>query len=460
MKSVLGIDLGASWQTTGSAVLSFEKRDWVACTPGAIVWPESACTPALFAATIIRFALENNIGAISLDGPQGWRDPEVSGNFVGRDCERLARTPGKTGTFGNSKPGSWLAWIQFSILAYERLLATPNAVLVNNPDDPCLLPLPDRKFYVLECFPTSTWRRAGLKSLPGHNIDLATMQAFARELQATFCLPDVVPTGAHGNAEHDNLQAIVAALPAAALLGGPCRAYPCGVPSRVLPAMDSVPMHRVEGIIWDAEPMSAATCRATRNKAESIRSVLSSKATAKELSTTIPMLARPGVEVRVRLFEDGELPECDFVYFATPSCGSFTITAEFVDSAGAIIAHAYNNVGLRMPLIQHLRPGHRILLVYGSDGMYSPVFSCRVCASLEPVRTSRHTFDALCYLADPFHERLRAEGYAPDPVIQRFIGISIDSLQDLRDNKCKINKPKGNNTLRRWDEVFPHNDGP
>ena len=44
------------------------------------------------------------------------------------------------------------------------------------------------------------------------------------------------------------------------------------------------------------------------------------------------------------------LPECDFVYFATPACGSWTITAEFVDSAKAIIAHAYNNVGFRMPL--------------------------------------------------------------------------------------------------------------
>ena len=56
---------------------------------------------------------------------------------------------------------------------------------------------------------------------------------------------------------------------------------------------------------------------------------------------------------------EAELPECDFVYFATPACGSWTITAEFVDSAKAIIAHAYNNAGLRMPLIQHLRPGHQ-----------------------------------------------------------------------------------------------------
>jgi precorrin-8X/cobalt-precorrin-8 methylmutase len=40
---------------------------------------------------------------------------------------------------------------------------------------------------------------------------------------------------------------------------------------------------------------------------------------------------------------ESALPECDFVYFATPACGSWTITAEFVDSAKAIIAHAYKN---------------------------------------------------------------------------------------------------------------------
>lgn len=155
---------------------------------------------------------------------------------------------------------------------------------------------------------------------------------------------------------------------------------------------------------------------------------------------------------------DAGLPECDFVYFATPACGSWTITAEFVDSAKAIIAHAYNNVGLRMPIVQHLRPGHQILLAYGADGKYSPVFRCKVCASPEPVRTRKHTFDVFCYIAEPFHDRLKAEGYRPDPMIHRFTGISIGSLQDLRDSKCKITKPKGNNTLRRWGEVFPGTD--
>jgi hypothetical protein len=157
---------------------------------------------------------------------------------------------------------------------------------------------------------------------------------------------------------------------------------------------------------------------------------------------------------RVDVGSAGELPACDFVYFATPACGSWTITAEFVDSARAIIAHAYNTIGLRMPLIQQLRPGHQILLVYGAAGRYTPVFRCRVCTSSERVRTRKHTFDVFCYIAEEFHDRLRDEGYESDPVIQRFTGMAIDSVQDLRDNKTIITKPKGNNTLRRWDEVF------
>ena len=182
-----------------------------------------------------------------------------------------------------------------------------------------------------------------------------------------------------------------------------------------------------------------------------------SLSTAKASAATRSMSPDPGPgrSSERRVGHEAGLPECDFVYFATPACGSWTITAEFVDSAKAIIAHAYNSLGLRMPLVQGLRPGHQILLVHGAEGKYIPVFRCEVCASPEPVCTGQHTFDVFCCIPEEFHERLRLEGYSPDPVIQRFIGISISSVQDLRDRQCKIVKPKGNNTLRRWDEVFP-----
>lgn len=148
------------------------------------------------------------------------------------------------------------------------------------------------------------------------------------------------------------------------------------------------------------------------------------------------------------------LPTSDFVYFATPACAPETITAEFVNSAKAIIAHAYNRLGQRMPLVRALRPGDHILLVYGTAGQYGPVFRCRVRAPEEPVGLGMHKFDGFCYIPERLHDQLKSAGYEPDPVIQRFVGIAIELVEDLRQIDRTIVKPKGNNTLRRWSEVF------
>jgi hypothetical protein len=155
----------------------------------------------------------------------------------------------------------------------------------------------------------------------------------------------------------------------------------------------------------------------------------------------------------VMVIEPG-LPRCDFVYFATPACAPETLTAEFVDSAKAIIAHAYNRVGQRMPLVQALRPGDEILLVYGTAGKYRPVFRCRVRVPEEPVRQGMQRFDGFCYIPERLHNQLQSAGYEPDPVIRQFVGIAIELVEDLRQIDCTITKPKGNNTLRRWSEVF------
>jgi hypothetical protein len=188
-----------------------------------------------------------------------------------------------------------------------------------------------------------------------------------------------------------------------------------------------------------------------------VRLVLPSITELRQPASVINELPERAVAADLHGAEPGQtgLPKCDFVYFASPTRGSWTMTAEFVETAKAIVAHAYNSLGLRMPLIQHLRPGHQILLTYGDSGKYSPIFRCEVCASPEPVSTRKHTFDVLCYIADRFHDQLREEGYGPDPEIQRFTGISIGAVEDLRNCRFTITKPRGNNTLRRWDEVFP-----
>jgi hypothetical protein len=255
VKSVLGIDLGLSWQSTGSAVVSFDGDLWLRCTLGPIVWPETECNARLIAASIVEFALRNRIAAVSFDGPQGWRDPVGAGTFVGRECERLTRTPGKTGTFGVSIPGTWIRWIRSSIHVFDALLDSGHAIMANSAEQQVMPPLPEGSFYVLECFPTSTWRSAGLQSLPSHHIDLPTVWRFAQNLLVAVGLPDLISAESSLlGTDHDNVQALVAALPAAGLLGAPCHAIPRGLPGRVVPARDRIPPHRVEGFIWDAIP--------------------------------------------------------------------------------------------------------------------------------------------------------------------------------------------------------------
>ena len=151
------------------------------------------------------------------------------------------------------------------------------------------------------------------------------------------------------------------------------------------------------------------------------------------------------------------LPVCDWVYFATTAKESWTVTKAFVSAAKIIFAHAYNTAGIRMPNVQHLTPGDKLLLVHGRDGKYRPLFSCTISAAANPVRNPdlRHTFSVFSYADESLYQDLRTTGYDPDPVLKKFVGITIADLQDVRDITSSISHPPGNNTLRRWGEVFP-----
>jgi len=299
MGKVLGVDLGLTWAKIGSATLSFDDKGWIDCRPGVIEWPQSTCDPAAVVNAIVRFALDNDIRAISLDGPQGWRDPGTPGSFVGRDCDRLTRTPGKAGTYGVTKPGTWIRWIRCSIQVYDCLLETQHAILANSPDTGALPLPPDGRFYVLECFPTSTWRRACLNPLPGHRINFPTIQRFARDLRKAFGLPKAALS--HDQSAHDNLQAVVAALPAAGLLGAPCRAVANGLPARMIAAHGATPVHRAEGIIWDAVPIFHRRRSTAPREAGSIK--LTPPASAREPKASGSLIpGKQGVERGVRLF--------------------------------------------------------------------------------------------------------------------------------------------------------------
>jgi hypothetical protein len=151
------------------------------------------------------------------------------------------------------------------------------------------------------------------------------------------------------------------------------------------------------------------------------------------------------------------LPVCDWVYFATTAKECWTVTKDFVSEAKIIFAHVYNKQRIRMPNVQHLEPGEKILLVHGGGGRpYHALFCCTIGAAERPVQNTdlRHTFPVFAYVDESLNERLYATGYDVDPVLKKFTGITIAELQDVRHITCSIQKPLGNNTLRRWDEVF------
>jgi hypothetical protein len=248
MRRVLGIDVAsASWSDNGSAVIELDEVSgtFTGVTAPAIRWPTGSLTPAALAFAIDTFARARGVAAVALDGPQGWRDPGTDPGQpgVGRRCEYACRTQGKTGVYPNTFPANQRGWIQFSIELFDALLSKPGVVLAN-----------DRRgcepagYAVLECYPTSAWRASGLVPLPGKNARPA-LQPYVAALLDAYRLPAPrTPI-----AQHDDVQAVVAALCAAALCGGPVIAEPEGVPATV-----ELSGRRLEGLIWNVRPKASA----------------------------------------------------------------------------------------------------------------------------------------------------------------------------------------------------------
>ncbi len=257
---VLGVDLASkSWSDSGSAILEFQispQPKWLSAQYGCIEWPDCDLTSAAMAEVIHSYVAENMLDAVSLDGPQGWREPkpEIRGG-VGRWCEYLAACPGKTGKYGKTYPGTYRNWIQFSLEVFETLIDRSDFQLANNPDSKILELLDDQYCWLLECFPTSIWKTSGLKPLPAKTKFAGNHQkisSYVTALQKCYDLPNLEDW----QGTHDDLQAIVAALPAAGLLGGPCQAVPKGKSGWFVDAKADIPRHWVEGIIWDSKPRS------------------------------------------------------------------------------------------------------------------------------------------------------------------------------------------------------------
>lgn len=240
---VLGIDLGpGAWANNGSALVGFDRVTATisSVAPAVIAWPSSTpLTPLALADVIDSFARSKNVRAVSIDGPQGWRDPSTDPSLpgVGRRCEYEARTPGRTGAHPRTYPSSQSGWISFSIALFEELLRRPGVLLAEEITEE----VPMGGYLLLECFPTSTWRFSGLRPLPG-KARRPPLPPYVADLTAAYSLPPLTVTS------HDDLQAVVAALPAVGVLNGPVTVRRRGVASSIVNGL------RVEGVIWEACP--------------------------------------------------------------------------------------------------------------------------------------------------------------------------------------------------------------
>ena len=226
--TVLGVDLAsARWQDNGVAKLTFrvdgDGAAWVGARLGASR-PTGAVTATKVAQWIDSLA-RGSSAAVSLDGPQGWRSPTtpVSARGVGRRSDLAARTQGKCGVRGTCFPGTQLRWFTFSIEVFEHLLGLPGVRLANDIETTSLSPLSDG-YWLIESYPTSVWRTSGLAPLPGKS--RATPEGTRAALTTLATTYGFTVETSSDSLSHDDVQALAAALPAVALLGGPAIAVP------------------------------------------------------------------------------------------------------------------------------------------------------------------------------------------------------------------------------------------
>lgn len=248
--TAVGIDLAsASWSAVGSALVQADTRTgtFTRVVPGIAVWPSSMLTPRALADVIHALAVAHGAQAVALDGPHAWRDPRrpIGEPGVGRRCEYLCRTQGKTGVYPRAYPATQFAWMDFCVQVFDALLARPGVRLADEMSRARADARRAEGYVVLECFPTSIWRASGLAPLPGKAKRPELAPYYAR-LAAAYGLP---PADVRS---HDDLQAVVAALAGVGAVGGPVQALPRGEPCVVAQHPDGA--RRVEGLIWDVTP--------------------------------------------------------------------------------------------------------------------------------------------------------------------------------------------------------------
>lgn len=251
---VLGLDLAMRrYGDIGTAMLSFEPGgDAMHVETDVISWPTGKPDVKSIARIVANHVERYEIHAVAIDATLAWREPEPDIGpprpGVGRWAERRLNTQSKTGPYGITYPRTQQRWTRMGIDLGQLWLQSGVAEIVNEATAPRYAPLSHNRFYLLESFPTATWKAAGLKPLPGKSTCSKTgksIEDWQIKLSNAFALESSKRVSSH-----DDLQAVVAALPAAAMLAGPCSAQAHGLPMRWL----RNPPHPIEGLIWVAKP--------------------------------------------------------------------------------------------------------------------------------------------------------------------------------------------------------------
>ncbi len=161
-------------------------------------------TPAGCAASLARFVAAEEIDFLLLDGPQGWKDPQVP--LPCRACDRELACPAKVGTEGKVKPASYRGFVEFSIGVFTTLERRWGMPLLSRG-------LRARAGAVLaESYPRAAWKSLGLPALPAKGRCPPEKIHLYNEL--LFWRLDIDPVF---TASHDDLQAAAAAAAGPAL---------------------------------------------------------------------------------------------------------------------------------------------------------------------------------------------------------------------------------------------------
>jgi len=129
------------------------------CDP-AIKWPDTRLSPESLAGAIDDFVRSNGVVAVALDGPQGWRDPATpAGNLGWTPMRASVPKPGENRCRPQTYPGSQRRWVESA--------SNCSPCCCRNRSVPWRHKRTASGGYaVLECYPTMTWRAAGLLPLP------------------------------------------------------------------------------------------------------------------------------------------------------------------------------------------------------------------------------------------------------------------------------------------------------